>query len=309
MTSGIKVDKVAYKGWPNCYRLTNGEVEVIATTDVGPRIIRYSFIGGENAFKEFDEELGKSGEDTWKPRGGHRLWAAPENEALTYAADNFPVQGRSFESGVELIAPIETVTGFEKQIIIELASTGTAVTVTHSLKNKLPQTVEIAAWALTLMPPGGTGITGFPSRGTHPEMLLPTNPLVMWAFTDFSDKRWQFTKKYLLLHNDPSVSAPLKTGLFNPFTWGAYYRAGTLFIKRYKADPGKHYPDFHCSFETFTNAEVLELETLGPLTSIQQGDGVEHLEHWTLHKDVRIPSFTDEHLDKAVLPLLENKYD
>jgi hypothetical protein len=154
------------------------------------------------------------------------------------------------------------------------------------------------------MPPGGTGITSFPPRGTHPEELLPTNPLVMWAFTDFSDKRWQFTKNYLLLHQDKAVATPTKSGLFNPFTWGAYLRNGLLFIKRYKADPDKSYPDFHCSYETFTNAEVLELETLGPLSYIQQGDGVEHVEHWSLHSGVSITSFTDETLDEAVLPLL-----
>ena len=75
-------------------------------------------------------------------------------------------------------------------------------------------------------------------------------------------------------------------------------------VKRYTADPEKRYPDFHCSYETFTNAEVLELETLGPLTSIQQEDGVEHVERWSLHRGMNLSSFTDETLDEAVLPLL-----
>ena len=304
MTPTLNVELVAYKGWPNCYRVSNGEVELIATSDVGPRIIRYGFVGGENVFKEFEAELGKSGEDKWMPRGGHRIWAAPEDAQRTSVADNFPVDVKTFDDGVELIAPVEPETGLQKRIIIELAPTGSAVKVTHSIKNTLPQTVEIAAWALTLMAPGGTGITAFPPRGTHPEILLPTNPLVMWAFTDFSDKRWQFTRKYLLLHNDPSVAAPTKAGLFNPSTWGAYLRAGTLFVKRYQADPDKRYPDFHCSYETFTNAEVLELETLGPLSSIKQGDGVEHIEHWTLKDRIDIQAFTDENLDSVILPLL-----
>ncbi|MEP6538522.1 MAG: hypothetical protein ABJF23_24495 [Bryobacteraceae bacterium] len=304
MTTTLKVELVEYKGWRNCYRVSNGEVELIATSDVGPRIIRYGFVGGENVFKEFEAELGKSGEDRWMPRGGHRIWVAPEHRERTYVADNFPVEVKPAGDGVELIAPVEPETGLQKRIFIELAATGSAVKVTHSIINTLPQTVEIAAWALTLMAPGGTGITGFPPRGTHPEILLPTNPLVMWAFTDFSDKRWQFAKKYLLLHNDPKVSAPTKTGLFNAATWGAYLRNGTLFIKRYTADPEQRYPDFHCSYETFTNAEVLELETLGPLRSIQQGDGVEHVEHWTLNNRIDIPDFTDENLDEVLLPLL-----
>jgi len=30
-----------------------------------------------------------------------------------------------------------------------------------------------------MMAPNGTAIFGFPPRGKHPEVLLPTNPLVM----------------------------------------------------------------------------------------------------------------------------------
>ena len=39
--SAVKVEKTAYKGWANCYRVTNGEVELLVTSDVGPRIIRF----------------------------------------------------------------------------------------------------------------------------------------------------------------------------------------------------------------------------------------------------------------------------
>jgi len=46
---------------------------------------------------------------------------------------------------------------------------------------------------------------------------------------------------------------------------------------------------------------MLELETLGPMTTLQPGASVEHVEHWTLHRNVRIDHWTDEELD-AVLP-------
>jgi len=56
VTSGargeVRVEKVEYKGWHNCYRVTNGEVELIVTGDVGPRVIRFGFVGGQNLFKE-----------------------------------------------------------------------------------------------------------------------------------------------------------------------------------------------------------------------------------------------------------------
>ena len=74
--AAVKIEKASYKGWPNCYRISNGEVELIVTGDIGPRIMRYAFLGGQNFFKEFTGDLGKSGEAAWVARGGHRIWAA-----------------------------------------------------------------------------------------------------------------------------------------------------------------------------------------------------------------------------------------
>ena len=37
-----KIEKTNYKGWPNSYLVTNGEVELIVTGDIGPRIIRFN---------------------------------------------------------------------------------------------------------------------------------------------------------------------------------------------------------------------------------------------------------------------------
>src|SRR3954467_39599 len=85
LSAAVKIDKTSYAGWPNCYRISNGEVELIVTGDVGPRVIRYGFVGGQNLFKEFKEQMGKKGEREWQARGGHRLWAAPEDAKDTYA--------------------------------------------------------------------------------------------------------------------------------------------------------------------------------------------------------------------------------
>ena len=37
----VKVEKMEYKGWRNSYRVSNGEVELVVTGDVGPRVIRF----------------------------------------------------------------------------------------------------------------------------------------------------------------------------------------------------------------------------------------------------------------------------
>lgn len=100
------------------------------------------------------------------------------------------------------------------------------------------------------------------------------------------------------------MSSPQKLGHFNPKTWGAYLLNGELFVKRYTADPARQYPDLGCSFETFTNAEMLELETLGPLCRVAPGEWIEHTERWTLHRNVELSEWTDEELDRIVAPLV-----
>jgi hypothetical protein len=299
-SAAVKIEKTAYKGWPNCYRMSNGEVDLIVTTDVGPRVIRFGFIGGQNVFKEFDEQMGKSGEASWQPRGGHRIWMAPEDAVLSYALDNSPVHAEIKGDSIELTGPVEKETGLQKEMIVKLAARGPTVEVTNRLTNKGAHPREMASWALTMMAPGGTGIVVFPPRGTHPKDLAPTNPLVMSAYTDFSDPRWHFTKKYLTLKMDPHATSPQKAGTFNKNTVGAYLLGSDLFIKQTTArDPAKQ-PDMGCSYETFTNNQFLEMETLGEMTNLQPGASVQHIEHWSLHKNVRIPAWTDDQIDKVL---------
>lgn len=304
-TAAVRVEKTEYKGWTNCYRVSNGEVELIVTGDVGPRIIRFGFIGGQNLLKEFPEQLGKASEEKFQLRGGDRIWKAPEDSVATWAPDNVPVEITVTPTGLVARAPVEPLTKLQKEIEVSLSDSGAQVTVTHRITNRSLFAVEFSPWALTMMAQGGVAITGFPPRGRHPINLEATNPLVMWAYTDLSDKRWNFTKKYLLLHQDPNNANAQKLGLFNKDTWGAYLLNGEAFVKRTTADPAKTYPDFGCSFETFTNNDFLEIETLGPLTNVQPGHTAEQMEHWGLYRDVKLSEVTDDAIDKVILPLVQ----
>lgn len=55
------IERIENGGWPNCLPLANEAIELVATTDVGPRIIRLGFIGDQNLFRTFDSMLGVSG--------------------------------------------------------------------------------------------------------------------------------------------------------------------------------------------------------------------------------------------------------
>jgi hypothetical protein len=306
MRASVSVEKVEYKGWTNCYRISNGEVELIVTGDVGPRIIRYGFVGGQNLFKEFPEQLGKSGEAAFQLRGGDRVWKAPEDPIASWQPDNVPVTVEITPTGVIAREPVEPQTQLQKEIEVSLAPSGSTVIVSHRIANHSLFPLEFAPWALTMMAPGGRVISGFPPRGHHPQNLEATNPLVMWAYTNLADPRWGFTRKYLSLRQDPANSDAQKLGMFNTNTWAAYVLNGEVFVKRTTADPAKTYPDFGCSFETFTNNEFLEVETLGPLTKVAPGSSVELVEHWGLFRNVKLSAFTDDELDRVLLPLVES---
>jgi len=300
------ISATEYAGWPHCYRLTNGDVELVVTTDIGPRVIRCGFVGGQNLFKEIREQSGKSGEPDWQPRGGHRLWLAAESVALSYGLDNSPVEAFVADESITLTQPVEKETGFRKQMTVKLGLTG--IEVVHRLRNTNDSAKTVAPWALTMMAPGGTAVTAFPPRGQHPQALQPTNPLVMWGYTDFSDPRWKFTAKYLILRQDPLAASAVKAGLWNRDTWMAYLLGSDLFVKSATASKGpEHYPDMGCSLETFTNGDFLEMETLGPLESVAPQAEIVHVEHWSLHRNICISEWTDDELDRVLGSLLTSE--
>ena len=138
MGASVKVEKTNYKGWPNSYRVSNGEIELIVTGDVGPRVIRFGFVGGQNLFKEFPEQLGRSGEEKFQLRGGDRVWKAPEDPVATWAPDNVPVVRIRGDTWPWPIArePIEPLTNLQKEIEITMAPSGTGVTVSHRITNR-----------------------------------------------------------------------------------------------------------------------------------------------------------------------------
>lgn len=269
-SADVKAEKVEFKGWRNCYRVSNGEVELIITGDIGPRVIRFGFIGGQNVSKEFAEQLGKNSEDTFQLRGGDRVWKAPEDPVASWAPDNLPVEIIATANGLIAKAPVEPRTLLQKEIEVRMAITGTNVTVIHRLANRSLFPLEYSAWSLAMMAPGGLSIIG--ERNT--------------------------------LKQDPNNTEAQKIGLFNPDTWGAYALNNEVFVKRTQAKRGETYPDFGCSYEEFTNNEFLEMETLGPLTKVLPGKTAEQVERWSLHRDVQLTELTDEAIDRAILPLL-----
>lgn len=295
-----QVARIACQGWPNCYRLWNDSVELVVTTDVGPRIIRFGFIG-ENELGEFPEHAGQTGGDEFRLYGGHRLWHAPESLERTYCPDNAPVALERQADGVRIMQPTEAKTGIQKEMAISLAPADAHVQVVHRLWNRNLWAVELAAWALTVMAPGGTAVIPLPPRIPYPQGLLPTGRLVLWPYTDPADPRWRWGRKYILLRQDIARPAPQKLGASVPDGWMAHVRNERLFVKTFRYVGGATYPDLGSTVETFADGRMLELETLSPIAHVEPGASVEHIETWHLWRDVTAPQ-GDNDVDRDVLP-------
>jgi hypothetical protein len=295
----VKMEKVNYGGWANCIRLTNGKIELIATTDVGPRIIHFGFCGGKNLFKQFPEHMGKTGGDTWRSYGGHRFWHAPEVKPRSYAPDNSPIEHAWDGKTLKLIQPVEASTGLQKEMDVTLDAAKNHVTVLHRLTNKNVWEIEAAAWALTVMQGPGRAI--FPQE-PFVNNLLPVRAMGMWGYTDMRDARWIWGTKYIQLKSDPAADKPQKFGIMNTLGWAAYVRDTDVFVKRFGFDEKKQFPDFGCNAESYTRGDMIEVESVGPLEKISPGATIEHVEQWYLF-NAKI-SESENEIDKTLLPLV-----
>ena len=300
----MQIQKVPYEGWPQNAAISNSHVELIITLDVGPRVISYRTPRSHNVFKNYSAQMGGSGESEWMIRGGHRLWIAPEGD-VSYALDNAPVSHEMLPNGIRMDSAPVAPFGLRKILTVTLAEDSSEVTVHHRVVNESARPVEISSWALSVMAPGGLEIIPQPELGEHPRDLLPNRLLVPWPYTDMTDPRLRFGSEFITLRQTHD-GGPIKLGLAHKEKWVAYLNGETLFVKKFDYEEGAAYTDFGCNFETFSNEEMLEIESLSPLRTLQPGEAVEHTEKWYLLGDTpQPPSLHEEDLGEWIAPLLK----
>jgi hypothetical protein len=280
--------------------LTNGTVDLLISLDYGPRILRYGYVDGRNVLAKATTTI-NTPSGPWCARGGHRLWVAPESVAGSYAPDNDPVE---YDTSGALAARFRQRTdaaGIQKEIAIAVAESGTSVTITHRITNRLPWMIAVAPWAISIVTSDATAVIPQPVFRSHESDLLPVRPIVQWSFTDLTDPRWRIGRRLLCLTPDSLRPAPQKIGVGNPAGWCALVRRDLIFMKRFGWNPRAAYADFGCNNELYTAGDFLEVETLGPMAHLSPDYSVDHVERWSLFPAAAVASTQDGLTDELSL--------
>ncbi|HEY3873968.1 MAG TPA: hypothetical protein VGM92_00695 [Candidatus Kapabacteria bacterium] len=296
------VEETLFSGYQSLL-LSTSEAELVVTTSIGPRILCYRLRDGENILGLHPEASQKNQLGVWKPYGGHRLWAAPEEIPRTYYPDNDRVEYEILdEHSVRLRAQVERVTKIQKEMRVTLR--GSNVTIEHFIQNCGEKPLELAPWSLTILRSGGKVIIPQEPFRSHDEYLLAARPLVLWHFTDLSDPRFHFGKTLIELECNEQFSEPTKIGAMNKQCWAGYYSNKLLFIKEFDYRPGANYPDYGSNCEAYTQAGFVELESLGPMELLQPGETAKHRETWKL-REIDLP-ISEKARSEAIGTMLEN---
>ena len=272
-----------------CYPLESEQLKLLVTRSVGPRILSFGFKDGENLFAELPEVTIRHADGVFHFYGGHRLWHAPEEPRRTYLPDDAPVDIVPSENGLLVTQPTESQTGLQKTLEIRLSNDSAQAVITHRLTNHGLWPVTCAPWAITQMKTGGTAIL---PQTRHDTGVLANRSLVLWPYTDMKNPNVQWGSNYILLN--ANLDSPFKVGFPNPRGWIAYWRNGTLFVKRAQYNVNAEYYDFGSSSECYCNDQFIELETLAPISTVEPGETASHIEVWSLHKDIERPRNEDE---------------
>ncbi len=269
--------KINFEGWENCIEFKNGDFKLIATTEIGPRIIG-AFLGkSPNLLYVDPAKAGKKGGDEWNIYGGHRLWHSPEGKPRSYAPDNEKVEIKNEKDGIVFSSGTESTTGINKSFKISPIGKN-SFKIKHVLRNDNLWEIELAAWALSVMDAGGCAIV--PQAQGDKKALLPNKYVTMWPYTNMNDHRITWGDRYIFLKQDSKAKRAAKFGINCEDGWLAYVNKGYCLRKKFNHLIDAEYPDNGCSIECYSCNFMLEIETLSPLYLLPPGEKIVHEEIW-----------------------------
>jgi hypothetical protein len=280
----VAVTRIAYHGWPDCFLVANGSVEAVVAPAIG-RVLQLRRTGErEGAFWEnraLDGQLHGAVSHAWMNFGGDKCWPAPQTswKAQQGSAwppppgfDALPFEAAADERGVTITSAVDPEFGIQVVRHVELEPGRPAMRIRTEFRKLRGRAVKVGIWTITQM--------------REPErisILLPAKSKFAMGYVRLLNAEpagLEFDGPLLTLRRHPREFVKIGSEA-RSLAW-----EGPQWVVRIEAEnkPGE-YPDGGCVTEVYTNPDPLkyvELETLGPLATMNVGDRAEQTTVYTV---------------------------
>lgn len=267
-------------GWPSLVLESDGVV-IAVPQNIGPRLMHFGPDADTNLFYLEEATRGTSGEATWILRGGHRLWAAPEDHLRTAQPDNDPVEITADDDGrgIRASGALETATGLVKHIHVRSVAER-VIAITHTIENRNLWPIELAPWSLSVFPRGGRAMLPLPAPDLDSPRMTSSYTINSWPYTRWHEPCWQWQKEGLILDTS-LVTEKQKVGFGGAGRWLAMANEQWLVVKLGAIPEEGRFTDLGAKLHIYADASILELETLGELTTLQPGAAATLVDYMT----------------------------
>lgn len=294
-SSGVSIDRMVYRGYPDCVRIQNQRTVVVICPAAGGRVLEYS-LDGRNMMGLLPRDRGDlANENTGKEKSSN-------GQKRTMSAGRFDIgpekrisRGQVLWSGqwetkilddqsVQLTSGFDRLSGTRIVRTFQLAEKDSYLRCTQQIRNESHRTIDVCHWSRTFATGGGIAVV--------PKSPLRRFPLGVVEYAGGNtikfcpdDPAIDVRENAVLVSNAPQNP---KLGFDSYAGWIAYAAPNNcLFIKRYTADRGRHYNEvagLTASVWYPSNINVVELEPIGPAEFLRPGESASFTESWYLRE-------------------------
>jgi hypothetical protein len=275
------------EGWDRAFTISNGKVEALIVPGIG-RVMQFRMVGANGPFWEDPALRGRVPDPAsaeWLNFGGDKTWPAPQADWGTVtprqwpppiAFDAMPVEMSVRRDALVMTSPVDPHYGIRTERVVELEPGKAVMKVTTIYTKVEGAPVRVGIWIITqLRDPVGV-YARVPARSLFSEgygrqfgEVPPAGLSVHRGVLSLTRHRQQATK--IGMDTDRLV-------------W-----VGETQVMRIDSPriPGAEYPDEQSSAEIYTNPDpkaYVELEMLGPLHLLKQGDQISQTNRYTLSR-------------------------
>ena len=277
--AGVSVERISWHGWADCCLIANGRVEAVVVPAIG-RVMQLRLKGeAEGAFwanRALDGQLHDAASSEWMNFGGDKCWPAPQSAWPQHqgrdwpppvACDALPVAAVVVERGVVLTSPVDPGYGIQVVRHVELDAGKPIMRIATQFRKLSGGAVRVGVWSITQMSDPERVCIQLPEASKFASgyvRLLEAEPADLKIDGRLLSLR-RHARQQVKVGSDGSSMAWLGKNCVVRIDTGIR--------------PGD-YPDGGCVTEVYTNPDPLqyvELETLGPLTTMNPGDRIEQI--------------------------------